>query len=260
MGWLSGVVDGIRRWWGPGGGEGPPPRPPRPVVPGDRFASIAEVLDRMRAVDASLDPADGVGAFSRMYLLVTELVQARVTEGFFERPDFTERLDIDFAALYLEAVESAPPAHAWAPVLELRREPRRLPVQFALAGMNAHINHDLPFAVVSACRRLGLTPSSPGVSADYLRVNALLAEVQEQVRQSFLDGVALEVDRRHVAPVANLVGSWSIDRARDAAWTNAQVLWEIDGVEPLRGSYAATLSRSVGLAGRLLLTPVDELA
>jgi hypothetical protein len=32
------------------------------------------------------------------------------------------------------------------------------PVQFALAGMNAHINHDLPLAMVSTCTALGTAP------------------------------------------------------------------------------------------------------
>ena len=86
--------------------------------------------------------------------------------------------------------------------------------------------------------------------------HSALDTVQEQVRQSFFDGVHLEIDRRFAAPLANLVGSFSIARARDAAWTNARVLWELDGVEPVRGDFVATLSRTVGLVGRGLLTPV----
>ncbi len=253
MGWLSGLVDGVRDWWSrrrPG---------PEPEPAGEDFPSVDALLERMRAVHAELGPDDGVRAFSQMYLTVTELVRDRVTTSYFSNPQFMARLDIRFAGLYLEAVRSATPTEAWAPLLELRRTPGRLPIQFALAGMNAHINHDLPLAVVATCRELRLKPESPGVLADYLRVNELLATVQEQVRQSFLDGILLQVDEAHVAPVANLVGAWSINRARDAAWTNANVLWQLDGVEPLRSDYAATLSRSVGLAGRLLLTPVDEL-
>jgi Family of unknown function (DUF5995) len=30
------------------------------------------------------------------------------------------------------------------------------PAQFALAGMNAHINHDLPLAMVSTCMALAI--------------------------------------------------------------------------------------------------------
>ena len=253
MGWLSGIVDGVRTWWSgrrPGAG-------PDPV--GEDFATVEALLDRMRAVDASLVPDDGVRAFSQMYLRVTELVRDRVTDGFFTDPRFVTRLDIRFAGLYLDAVRAPAPNPAWAPLFELRHAPGRLPIQFALAGMNAHINHDLPLAVVATCRELHRDPDSGSVHADYLRVNELLAAVQEEIRQSFLDGLILDVDRTHTSPIANLVGSWSINRARDAAWTNATVLWRLDGVEPLRTDYAATLARSVGLAGRLMLAPVDEL-
>lgn len=256
MGWLSGIVDGVRSWWT---GRQPGSGPAAPAGEAGSIATIEALVQRMRAVDATLDPADGVRAFSRMYLRVTELVLEQVTEGYFRNLRFLTRLDILFAGLYLDALRSSTPSAAWAPVLELRSAPGRLPIQFALAGMNAHINHDLPLAVVAACRELHLSPTSPGIRDDYLKVNALLAAVQQEVRQSFLDGLALEVDRVHAGPVADLVGAWSINRARDAAWTNANVLWRLEGHEPLRGDYAATLSRSVGLAGRLLLTPVDEL-
>ncbi len=59
--------------------------------------------------------------------------------------------------------------------------------------------------------------------------------------------------------MANLVGSWSIGRARDAAWVNAGVLWRLDGVEPLCQDFLTTVSNSVGMAGRVLLTPVADL-
>jgi hypothetical protein len=254
MGWLSGLVDGARNWWWrkrPGGG-------PEPA--GEDFDTVDALLDRMRVVHAGLDADDGMRAFSQLYLRVTERVRERITDGYFTNPAFLTRLDIRFAGLYLDAVRAPVPTAAWAPLFELRHAPGRLPIQFALAGMNAHINHDLPLAVVATCRELRLAPESPGVLADYLRVNELLATVQEEARQSFLEGIVLEVDRGHLAPVANLVGAWSVNRARDAAWTNANVLWRLEGLEPLRSDYAATLSRSVGLAGRLLLTPVDELA
>jgi hypothetical protein len=256
MGWLSGIVDGVRDWWaGKRPGQGPGATGEAAAI-----ATVDALLERMRAVDATLGSDDGVRAFSGMYLRVTELVLERATGGHFANVRFLTRLDILFAGFYLDVLRATVPTPAWAPVLELRRAPGRLPIQFALAGMNAHINHDLPLAVVAACRELRISPSRRGVHEDYLKVNDLLAAVQQEVRQSFLDGLALEVDRTHAAPVANLVGAWSITRARDAAWTNANVLWRLDGHEPLRGDYAATLSRSVGLAGRLLLTPVDELA
>ncbi|MFC7597140.1 DUF5995 family protein [Terrabacter sp. GCM10028922] len=245
MGWFTDLVTVVRQRLG----DRTEP------VPAGQPASIEELLERMRAVGDTLPDGDGVRAFHEMYVRVTELVRDRVVEGHFSDPRFMIRLDVVFAGLYLEAVAAPRPAHAWSPVLDSRRTPGILSIQFALAGMNAHINHDLPVALVRACRQLGTDLDAPGVEADYRRITGILESVQEQVRRSFFDGVHLELDR-WAAPVSNLVASWSIGRAREAAWTNARVLWELDGVEPLRTEFLDRLDRSVGLGGRFLLTPV----
>ncbi len=250
MGWLTRLVDVVR-------GRSRLRRDPPPV---GQLPTIDAVCERMREIALPMDPGDGLAAFNGMYLHVTELVRDRISEGYFGSAEFMTRFDIVFAGMYLEAVDATSPCSAWVPVFEARHQPGRLPIQFALAGMNAHINHDLPIALVAACRQLGLGPDSPGVRGDYQKVTDLLASAQEQVRQSFLDGVALDVDRRYAGPVANLVGAWSIGRARDAAWVNAGVLWELDGMEPLCQDFLATLSSSVGLVGRTLLTPVAQLS
>jgi hypothetical protein len=251
MGWFTQLVGAVRDRWSRNRPEPPPP---------GQYASIESVIARLRELDQRLPRDDGLTAFNGMYLRVTELVRDRLTEAFFGNPVFMTRLDLVFAGLYLQAVAAPERSKAWAPLFEARHLPGRVPIQFALAGMNAHINHDLPVAVVRTCRQLGLHPGSPGVEADFQRVTGLLASVQEDVRQSFLAGPLLEVDRAYAAPLADLVGAWSIGRARDAAWVNARVLWELHGVEPLQGDFLATLSRSVGMTGRYLLTPVADLA
>jgi hypothetical protein len=252
MGWFTDAVAWVRSRTG----GAPRPEPPAP----GELTSVEALVGRMHEIDRALPPSDGVAAFNRMYLRVTELVRDRLVEGWFGNPAFVTRLDLVFAGLYLDAVRAGTPDASWQPLFTNRLQPGRVPIQFALAGMNAHINHDLPLAVVTTCRQLGLTPDSPGVEDDYHRVGDLLAAVQEDVRRSFLDGIALAVDEQYAGPVANLVSGWSIARARDAAWTNARVLWSLDGVEPLRTDFLVTLSRSVGMAGRYLLTPVADLA
>ena len=247
MGWISDIVGAVRARFGG--------RRPEAVPPGQP-ASIDAVLATMRQIEASLPDGDGVRAFHGMYLRVTELVREHLSTGDFSNRAFMERLDVVFAGLYLDAVAAAQPDDSWAPVFEKRHEPGILQIQFAIAGINAHINHDLPIALVRACRQLGLGLDSPGVLADYQRITGMLDTVQQQVRQSFLSGPELEIDQRYAAPLANLIGSFSIGRAREAAWTNASVLWRLDGVEPVRSDFVATLARSVGMAGRFLLTPV----
>ena len=50
------------------------------------------------------------------------------------------------------------------------------PVQYAIAGMNSHIEHDLPIAVVDTCRARGLEPDD--LHQDYEAVNDVLAQVE----------------------------------------------------------------------------------
>jgi hypothetical protein len=251
MSWLRDLVSALPRLM-----PVPHRRAAREPVPDGQPATVAEVITRLRSLQSTLPPGDGVAAFNRMYLQVTELVAARITHGYFRNEEFMTRLDVVFAGLYLAAVEAPAgrAAHCWRPLFERRARPL-LPVQFALAGMNAHINHDLPVAVVRTCRQLGLRPGSAGVREDYQRITEILSEVHEEVRQSFLDGLVLDVDRE-VSPLVTLIGSWSVGRARDAAWVNTEVLWQLRGRSGLDRDFRETLSRSVGMASRQLLLPV----
>ena len=129
-----------------------PPASPAPAT------SVAEVIAHMETIGAAVPAADGLACFNGMYLDVTRQVNSRLGQGFFADPDFMTRLDVTFANLYFAAAGAAgDPAAAplaWRPLMELRAEPGIEPIQFALAGMNAHINHDLPLAMVSTCAAL----------------------------------------------------------------------------------------------------------
>jgi hypothetical protein len=221
--------------------------------------SVDDVVARLEQIEHDLPPEDGVACFNRMYLTVTTLVRDRLVDTFFADPGRMRDLDVTFASRYLEAVradlsgEALP--EAWAPLFARRHDRRVTPLQFALAGMNAHINHDLPVAVVRCCLAAGTEPDRGSFHHDYLRVNELLAQVDRQVRQSFLDGLVLQADRE-AAPVVDLVSMWSIDRARDAAWVNAGVLWHLRHLGPVFDLFAETLAGSVGLVTGTLLVPV----
>ncbi len=217
--------------------------------------TVADVIARMRAIAAEVPAGDGVGVFDRMYLRVTEMVQDRLTTGgVFSDDAFMADLDVRFAQLFFAAYDATGDVpRAWAPLFEARARPGVLPIQFALAGANAHIEHDLPLAVVTTCTAHGRTPTSAGVHEDYDKVNELLADVEAEIRRSFLTAVEQDVDE-HLGPVAHLVTSWDIEKARDAAWVNVQTLWELQRVRPIFDTYAAGLARTVGMGSRLLLT------
>ncbi|MCW2757250.1 MAG: hypothetical protein JWO46_996, partial [Nocardioidaceae bacterium] len=113
--------------------------------------TIDEVLERLAAIDAAHPVTDGVATFNRMYRQVTLLVTEAVGEHRFRAGAFLDRLDVNFGNLYFRSYEASvtgaaiPPA--WLPLFEARDKPDTHPIQFALAGMNAHISHDLAFAV-----------------------------------------------------------------------------------------------------------------
>jgi hypothetical protein len=49
-----------------------------------------------------------------------------------------------------------------------------------------------------------------------------------------------------------------VRKARDAAWTNAEVLWSLRPLPDLQDHYLATLDRLTGFAGRGLLVPTFQ--
>lgn len=223
--------------------------------PGD----VQAVIARMQSIAAEVPHGDGVGVFNDVYLRVTEMVLERLQEGgVFHDDAFMADLDVRFAAFWFTAYDA--PAgkvpKAWDPLFDARHAGGVLPVQFALAGVNAHIEHDLPLAVVRTCEANGRTPTSRGVRDDYEKVNDLLAAVEAEIRRSFLTELEKSVDD-HLTPVAHLVSSWNIDKARDIAWVNMQTLWELRRVDFLHDAYAGALARTVGMGSRLLLTSFD---
>jgi hypothetical protein len=229
-------------------------------VPAPPATTIDDVIARMEAIDAALPATDGVACFNRMYLQVTLGVAEQVQAATFADPHFVAQLDVVFANLYFAAVDclagpaSAMPA-AWQPLLEARGTAGIEPIQFALAGMNAHINHDLPIALVSTCTGLDSAPTASGRHDDYQKIDALLDAAEQSVRESFEPKEVAALDS-HVAAVANLVGGWSITAARDVAWDTALALWEIRQHRTITAMLTGALEHSVGLASRMLLVAV----
>lgn len=229
-------------------------------------SSLVEVIARMHATIEPLPKGDGVACFTRLYLAVTEGVEERLAGLVFADPSFLARLDVVFADLFFGALDASAAGgasivpHAWAPLLDGRSARGVAPLQFALAGMSAHINRDLPVALVATCSELGvgLEEGSPQ-HRDFEQVNALLAEVEAEVKAQYLTGFLRTVDRliHRVDRIDDVVAMWDVARARAAAWVNAEALWALRAQPELSTSYLLALDRMVGLTCRGLLLPAD---
>jgi hypothetical protein len=220
---------------------------------------IGPVVERMREIEASLVAGDGVARFNHLYLAVTLAVRERVATPEFEDPAFVAQLDVVFAGRYFAAIAAdragGQPSSAWRPLFEARGRTDVAAIQFALAGMNAHINFDFCQALDEVARDSGrpLRDDSPQ-HRDFERVNTLLAAVEAQVKGEYDTGLVGVADAA-LGRINDVVASWSITRARDAAWTHAQTLAELSRIPTLSGDYLDALGGLVELSSRGLLVP-----
>ena len=225
----------------------------------EAVTTIDEVVARLEDLERGLSPNDGVRWFNRLYLEVTIAVRAYIRERPLQAPPFLERLDVVFGNAYLAALEGSERdlqavARSWAPLFEARHDRRIAPLQFALAGMNAHINHDLAIGVVATCEALGMEPGPPQ-HHDYDAVNAVLRETEARVKQWLLTDALKELDHA-VGDADDAAAIWSLTRARDAAWVRAQVLWQLRHEAELSAAYMDVNDRATELASRALLIPL----
>ena len=119
--------------------------------------SLDELIDRMESTLDRLQEDPGThrrAFFLATYLRTTRAVSDDVAAGAFRDPGWVARWDVAFASLYLDALDRWTD-HGTAP------EPWRVafaaadghdhlpPLRHVLLGMNAHINYDLPQALLA---------------------------------------------------------------------------------------------------------------
>ena len=224
--------------------------------------TVGEVIARMRELDQALPPEDGLKWFNWLYLLVTEEIARDLEREKWADPLWLERLDVEFAQLYFDAIAlwlSDRPRcpRAWVAMFERRFKAGIARVQFGLAGMNAHINRDLPLAVVRTCEAQALVPRrGSGQHTDFEQINGILERVEIRAIQELATGIIGKVTRG-LGRVDDVIAMWNVRKARDAAWTNGEVFWSLRALPDLSGRYLASLDRMTGFAGRGLLVPTE---
>jgi hypothetical protein len=128
-------------------------------------------------------------------------------------------------------------------------------IQFALAGMNAHINHDLSLALLQTNAELQRLPSPRGAEhRDFEAINGILEAVLPRALAFLATGVLGEVVQ-DTGKIGRLLAIWNVRVARDLAWDFADHLRHLTGLArtiALRGQDKLT-----GALGRGLLLPIQ---
>jgi len=226
-------------------------------------ATVEDVISLLRSLDGQLSNDDGLKWFNLLYMKVTEGVRHQSAAFRWENTRWLERLDVIFAKLYFAAISGwlgnrNELARAWLPLFEARDQPGVMRLQFAFAGINAHINHDLPIALVQTGKELRISPrrSTPEFR-DFEKVNDILEVVMENTKQYIATGIVGLLDE-DLGRLDDRIANWGVRKARETAWSNSEILWRLNRVPVLQEDFLVNLDRLVSLSSRGLLVPVGK--
>ena len=223
-------------------------------------STIDQVIDVMEEINRTLPGDDGLKWFNFLYLLVTKEVLDHPPAGGWLRPAWIARLDVIFANLYFTAIRNltSPGSipRSWAALFEARHRPGIDRIQFALAGMNAHINRDLPFALEQTNNQLHVDPNQGSPEhLDFEEVNNLLEAVLPRALEFLATGILGEI-AQDSGKIGQMLAIWNVRKARDTSWDNSNVLEHLENVPLLQRKFVTALDKVTGLAGRGLLLPL----
>ena len=237
------------------GARSPADQPLYNLVTGPTPATIADVIARMQAIDALLPVSDGLKWFNQLYLAVTQQVDLHSPGGAWQSPVWLLHLDVVFAGFYFSALadflsgQTVP--SAWSAFFAARYRSGIDRIQFALAGVNAHINHDLALALLTTDADLNVVPASDGPEhADFESVNGLLDSLLP-TELNVLATDTLGVLAQDTGKIGRLLAFWDMRRARDLAWDFSNYLRELS--EPTRDMALTAQDAVTGALGRAIL-------
>jgi hypothetical protein len=199
-------------------------------------ATLAQVLARMQtALDSLPESRPELRYFLETYHRTTAAIGTAVTQGLFEDAAWVERWDAAFAMLYLDALEgdlsgAEDVSRPWRLAFAARSS--LPPLRHVLLGINAHINYDLPQALLAVISETDF--AEPVVVArrrrDHERIDAVLSGrvAAEDERLESASNVTL-VDRA-LRPVNRLASKRFLREARGKVWHNA---WELQAARLL---------------------------
>lgn len=192
--------------------------------------AIEALINRMNGMLEEMQSDDPLRFFHGTYMRTTQAVAAELSRGGFIDNNWTERWDVAFADLYLEALATWQsgdrPPRPWQIALDACRGPRIRPLGYVLLGMNAHINYDLPQALLAVITddefedlKLRELRSSDHAHIDGILASRVAAEDGELMKAEMPgDRTVLDVI---LTPFNRLGTKRFLAESRAKVWTNA---------------------------------------
>ena len=184
--------------------------------------------------------------FHATYQRTTIAVAGEIKRGGFADAEWVERWDVAFADLYLEALEASlagrHPTRPWDIAFDA---PANLPaLRHVLLGMNAHINYDLPQALLAVITDEQFDDAAllARREADHRAIDEVLASrvSAEDDELTRISGPTPLLDRL-LRPFNRLGTQRFLREAREKVWANTIALSRARRQGP--GAYAALLAQ-----------------
>jgi len=240
--------------------------PPSPLAapPVDTIEQVLERLHDIQEFTRRHEPLrrkDGVACFNYLYRIITQQVSDDANGTGFEDPTFIRELDVAFANRYLDALRadhetpgSGP--KVWQALIDARSNHHVGPLRFAISGVNAHINFDLAFALLGACRKLGQPLEHKQHHAAYQKINGIFHHHMRRLRQHFEDDLERTVDDLVLSRFATVCGDAAVVVTRDVAWMNAVWMWPRRRALPVIDRHEREMDYLAALVNHAILFPV----
>ena len=218
--------------------------------------TVREVAAELDEVHRRLPRTDGVKWFAWLYSDVTRAIAGLFDRDALEAPDFMADLVVRFGDAFLASLAdpgSAP--RPWQPLFQRRDDRDVAPLQFAIAGLNAHVGAELPVGLAAVAQERGVALAGARAEHDdWQLINATIAQVEPAAKRYLLTGAIKDLDPAF-GRLDDLAATWSVEAAREAAWTQGVVVWGLRDEPLLRAPYVDALERTTRMVCRLILTP-----
>ena len=229
-------------------------------IVGKPVTTIAEVAERLGEVHdyalgtTTAGEGDGIVCFSGLYRTITQTID--VTP--YEDRDFLVRLDLEFARRYFDAlrayaVDRGTAPRPWRMLFDARSNPEIERVQFAAAGVNAHINYDLAAALLTTWTDF---PPDDARRRDYDTVDEAFKKHMDGLRDFYdapFSGSAF--DKTALDRLANAISDLLVRGTRANAWECAMRVWTSRNRDKARRRMLDELDFETSLLQRAVLLP-----
>ncbi|MEP6466227.1 MAG: DUF5995 family protein [Parafilimonas sp.] len=220
-----------------------------------QIENIQDVINQLMQIEQQCASSKNkAGYFAALYKRMTVAVLENINANNFEDGERMEKLDMIFAQRYLNAYtcyfSKTACSISWKNAFDSCGDDSLIVLQHLLMGINTHINLDLSIAAAQVAPGNAIN----GLQNDFNRINTLISVLTNDIQECLCDVWA---PMRLLMKIANgkqiAVLNFSIDKARDASWSNAVLLANMNDEQ--RAAHIQQMDEAVSFLGNKIKSP-----